>query len=46
MAIPIAVPTIEDSAKGELKTLLLPNFFDSPLVAVKTPPFGSAISCP
>ena len=45
-ANPIAVPMIDDSANGALKTLSFPKILDRPLVAVKTPPLGSAMSCP
>ena len=37
-ARPIAVPTIEASANGELNTRSFPNLSVNPLVAVKTPP--------
>jgi len=45
-ARPIAVPTMEDSASGELKTRSGPKRVERPVVAVKTPPFLSSMSSP
>ncbi len=45
-AIPMATPTIDDSASGVLKQRAAPKASVKPTVALKTPPLGSATSSP